>query len=129
MPPLNKKLLTEADIRTKFITPAIVGPGGSKWDVMTQVLEERHFTKGRVIVRGKTVKRGESKKADCVLSPLAEQRRIVAKVEQLMALVDALETQLAAGLVAELTFASANGASPSQPGATPQGKGRKHKKG
>ena len=48
-----------------------------------------------------------------VLPPLAEQRRIVAKVEQLMALVDALETQLAvsrataanllSALVAELT--------------------------
>ena len=48
-----------------------------------------------------------------------EQRRIVAKVEQLMALVDALETQLAASrataanllsaLVAELTSASSNG--------------------
>ena len=47
------------------------------------------------------------------LPPLAEQRRIVAKVEQLMALVEALETQLAASrataanllsaLVAELT--------------------------
>ena len=45
--------------------------------------------------------------------PLAEQRRIVAKVSELMALVDALETQLAASrataanllsaLVAELT--------------------------
>jgi type I restriction enzyme S subunit len=30
------------------------------------------------------------------IPPLAEQRRIVAKVEQMMALVDALETQLAA---------------------------------
>ena len=47
------------------------------------------------------------------LPPLAEQRRIVAKVDQLMALVDQLETQLAASrataanlleaIVAELT--------------------------
>ena len=61
---LNKKELTEADIRTKFITPAIVGASGEKWDVMTQLREEIYFTKGRVIVRGKTVKRGEAKKAD-----------------------------------------------------------------
>lgn len=52
---MNKKELTEADIRTKFITPALVGPGG-KWNVMTQVREEIYFTKGRVIVRGKMVK-------------------------------------------------------------------------
>lgn len=64
---MNKKNLTETDIRTKFITPAIVGESGSKWNVMTQVLEEHYFTKGRVIVRGKTVKRGEAKKADYIL--------------------------------------------------------------
>ena len=64
---MNKKALTETDIRTTFITPSILGPDGSKWDVMTQVLEEYHFTKGRVIVRGKTVKRGEAKKADYLL--------------------------------------------------------------
>lgn len=41
---------------------------------------------------------------------IAEQRRIVAKVEQLMAVVDALETQLAA-FVAELSGqANANAA-------------------
>jgi type I restriction enzyme S subunit len=50
------------------------------------------------------------------LPPLSEQRRIVAKVDQLMALVDALETQLAASrvkgqklleaVVGELTLAS-----------------------
>jgi type I restriction enzyme, R subunit len=64
---MNKKELTEADIRTKFITPALVGPNGSKWNVMTQLREEIYFTKGRVIVRGKTVKRGEAKKADYIL--------------------------------------------------------------
>lgn len=64
---MDKKALTEADIRTKFITPAILGPNGSKWNVMTQLLEERYFTKGRIIVRGKTVERGEAKKADYIL--------------------------------------------------------------
>lgn len=53
------------------------------------------------------------------LPPLAEQRRIVAKVDQLMALVDQLESQLTASrataanllsaLVAELTCTSNNG--------------------
>jgi type I restriction enzyme, R subunit len=64
---MNKKALTETDIRTKFITPAICGPGGSKWNLQTQFLEECYFTKGRVIVRGKTVTRGEAKKADYIL--------------------------------------------------------------
>jgi len=64
---MNKKDLTEADIRTKFITPALVGPDGNKWDVMTQLREEVYFTKGRVIVRGKAVTRGEKRKVDYLL--------------------------------------------------------------
>lgn len=64
---MNKKELTETDIRTRFITPAILGAGGSKWDLASQVLEERYFTKGRVIVRGKAVSRGQAKKADYIL--------------------------------------------------------------
>jgi type I restriction enzyme R subunit len=60
---MDKKGLTETDIRTKFITPAIL----AKWDVMTQVLEERFFTAGRVIVRGKMTTRGKAKKADYIL--------------------------------------------------------------
>jgi type I restriction enzyme R subunit len=64
---MNKKQLTEADIRTKFITPALVGTSSAKWNVMTQLREEVFFTKGRVIVRGKTVRRGEAKKADYIL--------------------------------------------------------------
>jgi type I restriction enzyme S subunit len=60
-----------------------------------------------------TIPLGSLRNFAAPLPPLAEQRRIVAKVEQLMALVDALETQLAASrataanllsaLVAELT--------------------------
>jgi len=65
---MNKKTLTEADIRTKFITPALVGINDAKWNLMTQIREEAYFTKGRVIVRGKTVQRGEAKKADYILS-------------------------------------------------------------
>ena len=38
---MNKRDLTEADIRTKFITPAIVGVTGAKWDVIKQMVEER----------------------------------------------------------------------------------------
>jgi len=64
---MNKKMLTEADIRTKFITPALDKDKQGAWDVITQILEEHYFTKGRVIVRGKTVSRGEAKKADYIL--------------------------------------------------------------
>ncbi|WP_373506430.1 EcoAI/FtnUII family type I restriction enzme subunit R [Thiocapsa sp.] len=64
---MNKKALTEADIRTKFITPALVGANGDKWDLLTQIREEVYFTRGRVIVRGKTVKRGVARRADYIL--------------------------------------------------------------
>ena len=61
---MNKKDLTEADIRTKLITPALIASG---WDLMTQLREEAYFTKGRVMVRGKTVACGEANKADYLL--------------------------------------------------------------
>ena len=61
---MNKSDLSERDICTKFITPAIKAAG---WDLMTQVREEVGFTKGRVIVRGKMVTRGKAKRADYIL--------------------------------------------------------------
>jgi type I restriction enzyme R subunit len=61
---MNKKALTETDIRTKFITPAIEAAG---WDKVTQMREEYFFTAGRIIVRGKLVARGQGKKADYLL--------------------------------------------------------------
>src|SRR5947199_7472638 len=61
---MNKKDLTERDICTKFITPAVLNAG---WDDMSQVREQVYFTKGRIIVRGKLVTRGKAKFADYVL--------------------------------------------------------------
>jgi type I restriction enzyme R subunit len=61
---LDKHLLSERDICTKYVTPSIETAG---WDIQTQVREEVYFTKGRVIVRGKIVKRGKAKRADYVL--------------------------------------------------------------
>lgn len=61
---MNKKSLTERDICTKFITPAIVKAG---WDIETQIREEVSFTKGKVFVRGQLVKRGDPKRADYIL--------------------------------------------------------------
>src|SRR5436305_10164004 len=61
---MNKKVLSERDICTKFITPAVQQAG---WDVFAQLREQVYFTKGRVIVRGKLVARGKAKFADYVL--------------------------------------------------------------
>ena len=61
---MSKKSLSERDICTKFITPAILGAG---WDLHTQIREELSFTKGRIIVRGKLHTRGKQKRADYVL--------------------------------------------------------------
>ena len=36
---MNKKALSETDIRSKFITPALCGSGGAGWDLMTQIPE------------------------------------------------------------------------------------------
>ena len=61
---MDKKSLSERDICTKFITPALQSAG---WDIATQIREEVSFTKGRVIVRGKMVTRGKAKRADYIL--------------------------------------------------------------
>ncbi|MCK1658530.1 DEAD/DEAH box helicase family protein [Bradyrhizobium sp. 151] len=61
---MNKLGLSERDICTKFITPALRSAG---WDEMLQIREEVSFTKGRIIVRGKLVSRGRAKRADYIL--------------------------------------------------------------
>ena len=61
---MDKKSLSERDICTKFITPAIESAG---WDRHTQLLEEVSFTDGKIYVRGKMTARGARKRADYIL--------------------------------------------------------------
>jgi len=56
--------LTERDICTKYIIPAIKKAG---WNIQTQVREEVPLTAGRVIVRGQMGARSKGKRADFVL--------------------------------------------------------------
>jgi type I restriction enzyme R subunit len=63
---IDKKKLSEQDISTKFIVPSIQRAG---WDLMLQVSEQKlPITEGRIILSGKSIKRGEKKKPDFVLS-------------------------------------------------------------
>jgi type I restriction enzyme R subunit len=61
---MDKKSLSERDICSKFITPALVKAG---WNLQTQILEEVFFTDGKIYVRGKLTARGERKRADYIL--------------------------------------------------------------
>ncbi|WP_068819185.1 EcoAI/FtnUII family type I restriction enzme subunit R [Phormidesmis priestleyi] len=60
----NKCSLTERDICTKWITPALERAG---WDTLTQIREEFPLTDGRILVRGKLHTRARNKRADYVL--------------------------------------------------------------
>ena len=61
---MDKKSLSERDICTKFITPAIIKAG---WDRDRQFLEEVSFTDGKIYVKGKLTARGAKKRADYIL--------------------------------------------------------------
>lgn len=62
---MDKQKLTERDICTKYINPALQKAG---WDMHSQVREEVSFTAGRIIVRGRLHTRGKRRRADYVLS-------------------------------------------------------------
>jgi type I restriction enzyme, R subunit len=64
MEDVDKKELSERDICTKFITPAIKQ---ANWRER-QIREEVKLTNGRIIVKGSTTSRGKPKRADYVLS-------------------------------------------------------------
>ncbi|QYX34346.1 EcoAI/FtnUII family type I restriction enzme subunit R [Sphaerospermopsis torques-reginae] len=60
----DKRELSEQDICTKYILPALVRAG---WDITKQVREQVYFTDGRIYVKGNQAKRGKAKKADYIL--------------------------------------------------------------
>ncbi len=62
---MNKKILSEEDIKARYITPAITNAG---WDIKKQVRLEYSFTAGRIILRGNITARGKRKSADYLLS-------------------------------------------------------------
>lgn len=61
---MNKKDLSERDICSKFIQPALVKVG---WNPITQIREEVSFTDGRIFVKGIQTTRGKRKRADYIL--------------------------------------------------------------
>lgn len=60
----DKRDLSEQDICTQYILPALVRAG---WDVRKQVREQVYFTDGRIYVKGNLTHRGKGKKADYIL--------------------------------------------------------------
>ena len=61
---VNKKDMTEEEIKLLYITPAIETAG---WSKQNQIRMEYNFTDGRVIVRGNSTARGKRKRADYLL--------------------------------------------------------------
>ncbi|MDM8532924.1 type I restriction endonuclease [Anaerolineales bacterium HSG25] len=61
---ISKKELSERDICTKYIQPALEQAG---WNRLTQIREEVSFTDGRIFVKGNMSTRGKRKRADYIL--------------------------------------------------------------
>ena len=62
---LNKKELTEEDIKLKYITPALQA---ADWDIKNQIRCEYYYTAGKINVRENVAQRGKGKKVDYLLS-------------------------------------------------------------
>ncbi len=61
---MDKKTLSEQDICSKYVLPAITDAG---WNLQSQIREQVTFTAGRIQIFGKTISRGEKKRADFIL--------------------------------------------------------------
>lgn len=107
MPSSLKSTFSEADIRSKYITPAILRSG---WDLHTQVREEVSLTDGKIIVRGKMHTRGQKKYADYVLSYKGVPLAIVEAKDNRHSLGDGMQQALGYAAMIDVPFAfSSNG--------------------
>jgi len=89
----DKKPLSERNIGTKYINPALEKAG---WNIQTQVREEVSFTDGRIYVKGNLSTRDKRKRAGYILyyKPNIPTAIIEAKVGKLLAICDQLEAQI-----------------------------------
>jgi|GEM_PF-1745001 len=111
-PAAHSKTFWDSGFRGKAMTSSF-GIRNSSFGMNATPTREAVESKCATTVGNIGLSAGRMKTVGILLPPLAEQRRIVAKVDELMALVDALETQLTTArtsaknlleaLVAELT--------------------------
>jgi type I restriction enzyme, R subunit len=105
---MDKQQLSERDICTKYITPALERSG---WDILMQIREEFSLTDGRILVRGKLHTRAKNKRADYVLFykpnlPIA----IIEAKDNTYAVGDGMQQGLGYGKLLQVPFVfSSNG--------------------
>ena len=104
---MNKKDLTERDICTKYITPAIEQAG---WDKISQMREELYFTDGRIQVQGQKTKRLKGKKADYILYKNDRQIAVIEAKDNNHSISSGIQQALEYADILDIPFAfSSNG--------------------
>ena len=105
---MNKKSLSERDICTKYITPALKNAG---WDPLSsQIKEEHYFTDGRIQVQGRKAQRLKGKKADYILYKNNIQMAVIEAKSNTHSLSSGIQQALEYADILNIPFAfSSNG--------------------